>query len=409
VAPSYAQKIDRLGLVSLASVIRLSLMNNDCAQVWRSPEQAPVVARIAIAGDFLPAGNLVWPPDGNWREQAARLARHFNDVDTTFVNLEGCLDADQLVPRALVGLGQIVSAPAASLEYLRSLHSHAAGIANNHSYDFGEEGVARTKAEIKDQGMVSLGAGRTLDEHPEVFIWKGPGALRVGFWAAAKATSDVATAGRRGIEPATLARGKQALAEMISRGANFRVALLHAGCMRANRLDPEDVRLMESLAQSGFQVVAASHSHRIAGYKKPRTAQNSDAFCFFGLGSIVSGYVSSPLEREGIVVVAALGAEGRLMSLEVRPILLDDNGFGTIPSADDSATILGRFASLSKEMVNGSYEKEFYREVGHGLGQLYLRDAQAAFRSSGLRGLARKATRVRMRHVRRLLHKVTGR
>jgi hypothetical protein len=165
---------------------------------------------------------------------------------------------------------------------------------------------------------------------------------------------------------------------------------------------------MESLAQSGFHVVAASHSHRIAGYKQLRTVQNHDAFCFFGLGSIVSGYVSSPLEREGIVVVAAIGAKGTLISLEVRPVLLDHGGFGTIPSANDCDTILGRFNSLSKEIADGSYENEFYREVGRGLGRLYLRDAQAAFRSQGLRGLARKATRMRMRHVKRFLHKVKG-
>ena len=165
---------------------------------------------------------------------------------------------------------------------------------------------------------------------------------------------------------------------------------------------------MESLAQSGFQVVAASHSHRIAGFKQSRDVQDRDAFCFFGLGSIVSGYVSSQLEREGIVVVAALSGEGKLVSLEVRPILLDQGGFGTVPSADESATILNRFDSLSKEMIDGTYEKQFYREVGRGLGRLYLRDAQAAFSSSGLRGLARKATRLRIRHVKRLLHKVTG-
>jgi hypothetical protein len=383
-------------------------MNNDCMQVWRSAEPEPIAARIAIAGDFLPAGNLTLAPDPNWPGHAARVAEHFRDVDTTFLNLESCLDTNHLVPRALVGLGQIVSAPAACLEYLKSLRSHAIGVANNHSYDFGDEGAARTKAAIERYDMVSLGAGTLLEKRPETFIWKGPGALRVGFWAAAKATSDAATANRPGLEPATLARGTQALAEMTSHGANFRVALLHAGCMRTNRPDPEDVRLMDSLAQSGFHVVAASHSHRIAGYKQLRTVQNHDAFCFFGLGSIVSGYVSSPLEREGIVVVAALGAEGTLMSLEVRPVLLDHGGFGTIPSANDCDTILGRFNSLSKEIADGSYENEFYREVGRGLGRLYLRDAQAAFRSQGLRGLARKATRMRMRHVKRFLHKVKG-
>jgi len=64
-------------------------------------------------------------------------------------------------------------------------------------------------------------------------------------------------------------------------------------------------------------------------------------------------------------------------------------------------------SELSAEIRDGSYEKEFYREVSRGLGRLYARDIHAAFRAAGLRGLARKAGRMRMRHVKRFLHKVT--
>jgi len=377
-------------------------------KLWQSPEPTPVAARIAIAGDFLPAGRLALPETSSWRAMANRLSGHFEDVDTSFANLEACVNSEGLVPRALIGLGQIVSAPMASLDYLRTIRSRAVGLANNHTYDFGAEGVARTKAAIARYDMVSLGAAAVLAESPDHFIWRGPGSVRVGFWAAAKATSDAATSNHRGLEPATLARGTQALRVMKSAGANFCVALLHAGCMRASRPDPEDVELMESLATSGFDVVAASHSHRIAGYKQLSRMQKGNAFCFFGLGTVVSGYIGSPLEREGLVVIAALSTAGKLISLEVRPTIMDASGFGACPSSADSAMILDRFRSLSTELYDGSYERRFYREVSQGLGRLYLRDAHAAFVSAGMRGLARKAVRVRMRHMKRLLHKVTG-
>jgi len=339
---------------------------------------------------------------------ANRLAGHFEDVDTSFVNLEACIDADGLNSRALIGLGQIVSARPGSLNYLRGIRADMVGIANNHSYDYGDHGVARTKAALARNEMVSLGAGALLADPADHFIWQGPGSVRVGFWAAAKAASDAATLHRRGLEPATLARGEQALGVMKSGGASFCVALLHAGCMRASRPEPEDLRLMESLAAAGFNVVAASHSHRIAGFKRLSGGRNENAFCFFGLGSIVSGYVNGQLEREGLVVVAGLSAEGKLVSLEVRPVLLDATGFGACPSPQDGAMILNRFRALTAELSDGSYERQFYREVSQGLGRLYLRDAHAAFVSAGLRGLARKTVRLRMRHMKRLLHKVAG-
>ena len=383
-------------------------MNTSHLKIWQSPDPEPVAARIAIAGDYLPAGRLAFPPGGSWRGMANRLAEHFEDVDTSLVNLEACVDTDRLDPRTLIGLGQIVSAPAASLNYLRGIRADTVGIANNHSYDYGDQGVARTKAALARNDMVSLGAGATLADPVDHFIWQGPGSVRVGFWAAAKAATDAATSHHRGLEPATLARGKQALGVMKSGGAIFCVALLHAGCMRASRPEPEDLRLMESLAASGFDVVAASHSQRIAGFKRVTDREKENAFCFFGLGSLVSGYVNGPLEREGLIVVAALSAEGKLVSLEVRPVLLDTTGFGACPSSDGCAVILDRFRALSAELSDGSYERHFYREVSQGLGRLYLRDAHAAFVSAGIRGLARKAVRLRMRHMKRLLHKVAG-
>ena len=345
----------------------------------------------------------------SWAAPAARLYPCFQDVDTSFVNLEACLDVAQLAARPLIGLGQIVSAPASVLCYLREIRSRAVGIANNHSYDFGETGVVNTKRAIARYDMAAVGAGITLADSPQVFVWPGPAQIRVGFWAAARATADAATRARRGVEPATLARAKQALAEMTRQGADFRVALLHSGCMRSSRPDPSDLSLMESIAKIGFDVVAASHSHRIAGYRRLRGKSNHDAFCFFGLGSVVSGYASAPVERDGLVVVASIGESRRLHSIEVRPVLLDEMGFGTVPLQTEASAILERFHNLSAEIDIGTYKREFYREASRGIGAIYARDAKSAFRSAGFRGIARRASRIRVRHLKRLMHKVIGR
>jgi hypothetical protein len=131
-------------------------------------------------------------------------------------------------------------------------------------------------------------------------------------------------------------------------------------------------------------------------------------FSFYGLGSLVSGYVSCAAEKEGLIVVAGLSASGTLVQLEVRPVWLDASGFGSVPGAAAKQEILERFRTLSKEIDDGSYERLFYHDVSQGLARLYLRDARAVFRAAGIRGLAKKARRVRVRHVKRLVHKVIG-
>jgi hypothetical protein len=383
-------------------------VNGDDLILWESGEQGPIAARVAIAGDFLPAGKLAIADDGGWSDAACRLQGYFADVDTTFANLEATLDSASLVPRVLTGLGQVVSAPSASLAYLGAIHARAAGIANNHSYDFGDVGVRRTRDAIGRGGMTALGAGCSLSEKPEVFVWEGLGGVRVGFWAAAKAATDLASENSRGVEPATPVRGLLALREMRNRGAQFCVALVHAGCLRTNRPDPEDVRLLDELASVGFDIVAASHSHRMSGYRVVEGAQSRPHFAFYGLGSLVSGFISCAAEREGLIVVVGLSERGTLVRLEARPVWLDETGFGKIPGAEKKQEMLARFRSLSAEIDDGSYEKLFYDDVSQGLARLYVRDARAAFRAAGIRGLARKARRMRLRHVKRLAHKVIG-
>ena len=382
-------------------------MNPSGTTLWTSAKREPVVARIAITGDFLPAGRLMIPKGCSWRQMAGGLAPSFEGIAATFVNLESCLDSETLPPRTLCGLGDIVTAPADSLDYLTAIRAVPVGIANNHSFDFGEAGVLRTRSAVSQHEMIPLGAGRTSRDLPEVFLWKGPGAIRVGFWASATITLDAAKPAKVGVEPATLERARIACKEMKKGGANLCIALLHSGCLRTNRPDPEQRRLMDSLATSGFDIVAASHSHRISGYSE-LVGEGGASFCFYGLGSIVSGYASSPLEREGLIAVAGLNRYGQIASLEARPVLLGANGFGSTPSTRAAREILDRFSALCREAADGSWKRRFYREISQGLLRVYARDVKAAYRAGGVRALAQKAGRVRGRHVQRLVHRVIG-
>lgn len=106
--------------------------------------------------------------------------------------------------------------------------------------------------------------------------------------------------------------------------------------------------------------------------------------------------------------MAALSNRSALVQLEVRPVWLDESGFGKIPSAPQKQETLARFLGLSAEIDDGSYERLFYHDVSRGLARLYMQDARAAFRAAGIRGLASKARRVRLRHVKRLVHQVIG-
>ncbi|MGH9563025.1 MAG: hypothetical protein ACRD3S_16355, partial [Terracidiphilus sp.] len=85
-------------------------------------------------------------------------------------------------------------------------------------------------------------------------------------------------------------------------------------------------------------------------------------------------------------------------------VRLADSGFAESSSHETARAILDHFRDLSDEITDGSSVRRFYEDVSPGVVPLYARDLRAVYRQSGVLGLARKARRIRVRHVRRLLH-----
>lgn len=376
--------------------------------LWKKNNNSSSVCRVAIAGDFLPAAGLRGTHPSTWKEAAAGLSDCFDGVDAAILNLECCLEVGASSPRAKLGLGDSFTSHREALDYPLALGARLVGIANNHTYDYGQEGLERTRRTIVEAGLIPLGFARNLSEPPDVAVIEVPSGPRIGFWAAARHLPELATRAKCGVEPATRTRGEAALAVLRDRGVRLSIAFLHAGMEHTNRPAPEDVELMDHLASIGFDIVAACHSHRISGYKRVQRPESRHSFCFYGLGSVSSGVIYTPLEREGLVIVVAANKFGEIVRVEVQPVSLVQNGWGITPQRPEGERILSRFARLSEEIRRGSYKRHFYQDTGRGLFQRQFRDIRAAFQNGGVRGLAKKLGRVRMRHLSRVLHKSLG-
>jgi poly-gamma-glutamate capsule biosynthesis protein CapA/YwtB (metallophosphatase superfamily) len=372
--------------------------------LWQK-ENPQIAFKIGIAGDFLPTPDFKLPNQCTWSSISGCITPYFRDVDISVVNLECPVDVGNSKARTKMAMGGSFCAPAEVLNFLSSVKTGIVGIANNHIYDYGKEGLESTKRAVLAKGMRPIGCGRTLLDAPDVVVWEGPARTRIGFWAAARGLSENATRSVSGVEAATRKRGLEALAEMNQQGTQLRVALIHAGLEHTNRPDPHDVAFMDSLATLGFDVVAAAHSHRISGFKVIARPDGHPAFCFYGLGSLLSGVLYTPLEREGILVVLALDARGGIAKVEGRPIQLAGAGWGAVPDRKRGEGISQRFLRCSEEISDGSYKRLFYQDTGKNLFRRQFRDVQVAIRQGGLKGLTQKLSRLRMRHLHRLLWK----
>jgi poly-gamma-glutamate capsule biosynthesis protein CapA/YwtB (metallophosphatase superfamily) len=372
--------------------------------LWEKKD-AKVHFRVALAGDYLPSAGVGVTAKCDWKCQSAKLAPYFENIDLAIANLECPVDVKRCPARPKIGLGENFSAPLESLEYLSALRIKLVGIANNHIYDYGPQGLRYTQEAIERRGLSAIGSGRSLVESPEVFVAETPFAARIGFWAAARNLPELATRRHAGVEPATPARAKAAITELQRRKTNLNIAFLHAGIEHTNRPDPDDVEFMDELIELGFDVVAASHSHRIGGYRAATGKDGRPAFCFYALGSLSSGIKYSALEQEGLILVIGLDEFGEIAQVEVQPLQISTEGWGMIPDWASAKTILDRFMMLSLEIAEGSYGHRFYEDTGKDLVRRQFRNLRAAYKRGGLSGLAQILSRIRMRHLNRVLHK----
>ena len=375
--------------------------------VWQKEKSIPT-CKVAIAGDYLPASGLQLPPNRTWQDVASSFRRYFAKADVVILNLECCVDVGDAEAQPKIGLGDSFSAESGVLDFPVTLGAKVVGLANNHIYDFGAEGAARTQRALLDRGLTPLGIGRTLSEPPHTYLAETPAGQCIGVWAAARHLPNLATRKKPGIEPATRRRAEEAIAELSKQNAGMKIAYLHAGLERTNRPDPDDVTLMDDLAKMGFDVVAACHSHRISGQKTMVRGDGSSSFCFYGLGSISSGVIYSALEREGLVVILGLSETGELVRVDAHPVHLEESGWGRIPLFGDAYATLTRFVQLSEEIESGAYKQNFYADLRGDFFRKYYRDIQAALQNGGMRGLATKLGRIRMRHLNRALQRSMG-
>ena len=372
--------------------------------LWKDPSSS-VVARFGIAGDFLPASGLHPTGPQTWAGMAAPLSTAFEDLDFALVNLECPVNVGSLPPRMKAALGDNFSAPPESLDYLRALKCRVVSLANNHSYDFGSPGVSTTRAALDTAGIISLGVDSSLTDPPEVYVLNIGAAARVGIWCSALEIRECATKNQRGLEPATMERGRAALAALSSQGVTCCVAFLHAGAEGTNRPDPVAVEVMNSLARDGFHIVAACHSHRTSGFADlVQPSSPYPAFCFYGLGSLSSGVMYSELEREALMASIGINSEGRVVQVEAKPLYLAGRGWASIPTREQEESILARFLSVSREILDGSYKQAFYKDIGENFLQTHWRDLRLAFSRAGVRGVLQKVARLRKGHFRALLH-----
>jgi len=112
---------------------------------------------LVVTGDAI----LTWPLSTITDTGFVDLAHVLRDADVAIINLETILRDNEGLAQSASGGGWL-QAPGTMAEELRWLGVDMAAHANNHSYDFGAEGIFSTHANLARVGIAIAGTGRDL-------------------------------------------------------------------------------------------------------------------------------------------------------------------------------------------------------------------------------------------------------
>ncbi len=202
-----------------------------------------------------------WPFSG--------LSDFFQTDDLTLVNFEGTFTESENKVQKKFNF----KAPAEFARILAYGSVEAVNLANNHSFDYGEEGFADTKVALDAEGIVYSAEGE-----PAIFETRG---VKIGLVGNAFPYKD----GRRDISKEVQA--------MRDQGCQIVIASFHWGSEGDYDFTRDQRNIGRAAIKSGADVVVGHHPHVIQGIEK-----YEERYILYSLANLVFGGNIDPDDRD---------------------------------------------------------------------------------------------------------------
>ena len=210
---------------------------------------------------------LQYPGDSKAWAVTASVAEVFANADFSMVNLETVLgEKEKFAPIFKCGPNLISTAD--YLNYIAPLKPSVLGLANNHTGDFGEEGVRNTRQVLEQYGYTAIGAGNNLDEAYVPYIAEKDG-IKVGVIAVCENEFGGAKVNKAGSAVYQLTRLQRAIDNLKAQNCKA-VVYFHGGNEYNPFPSPGKKELYRHFVDMGASAVVAMHTHCPQGHEMYR-------------------------------------------------------------------------------------------------------------------------------------------
>ncbi len=223
-------------------------------------------------------------------------------------------------------------------------------LANNHSMDYGEEGLLDTLEHLDDQGILRVGGGRDADEaYRHVIVERhGMKIAFLGFTRVLPSTSWIATAKKAGLATAHTSKATMEAVAKARQEADLVVVIAHWGEERKSHPVKIQTDLAHEFIDAGADLVVASHPHVPQGFE-----QYKGKWVAYSLGNFVFTTNEVPETWDSMILNAACTKE-RSCELSLVPILT--KWAQPVRMVEDQSEQL--FQRLTKNSINAKVDKQ---------------------------------------------------
>ncbi|MFA5013720.1 MAG: CapA family protein [Candidatus Paceibacterota bacterium] len=213
-------------------------------------------------------------------------------------------------------------------------------LANNHTMNFGENGLKETFDLLNSQGIKYAGAGNNANEANAPAIIESNG-FKFAFLAYSYSSMIPASYGaidtRAGIAFMDIEKMKIAVAEA-KRQVDFVIVSMHAGTEYIYTPIQEQTEFARAAIDSGADMVIGHHPHVVQEMEK-----YNGKYIFYSLGNFIFDQMWSVPTREGIVMKATFEKSG-VKKIELSPVLIQNYAQPEFIDLSEATDIFKRLA-----------------------------------------------------------------
>ncbi len=271
---------------------------------------APQRLRLAAVGDIMLGGSMREFVERNGYDYPFDGVRELIRADLLIGNLEGPL-TESGAP--MVKKKYLFRTPPSVAPALARAGFHAVNLANNHTLDFGAEGLYDTITALDEAGVAHFGAGRDLAESRSGALLEVAG-QRVGLLGYSNTFPEEFWATE--INPGTAFGHAQQVREDVARllaQSDLVVVSFHWGRERQTELREYQPMLARTAIDAGAALVIGHHPHVLQAVEHYR-----DGLILYSMGNFTFGSYS-PAARDSAVALVDF-EHGRAVRLEMAPI-----------------------------------------------------------------------------------------